>query len=212
MCSTRYVPWISWFSVSAPNTCLLVWPRRDRPMNTFTKILSDSHRPCMDPDCLKLGTSLRCLFQFQMHHLELQLTKARWSPSDLVVKTDYLFSLRSEKRVQYCFRWLRPRRSWMQPTIFCLQSNHDIWPAQPMRSPLLQLTWRQKNAEWGSRRFFKPSNQTVHNSGHPTLVSGLWYYSEKWLHHCCNQESMKPTWLEGVGNIIYVEGQGESAL
>ena len=130
---------------------------------------------------------------------------------------EYLLSPRSEKQVRYWFMWLRNGRSWLarnQP-FSVRKRTHDVWPAQPMKSPLLQLAWMKK-MQWGSKWFFKPSNQTVHDSGHPTLACGLRNSSEKRLHHRRNQgraqESIRPTRLEGVGNIIYVQGRGEPAL
>ena len=38
----------------------------------FPRSVSDSHRPCMDPDCSKSVMSLGGHFQFQMRHLEPQ--------------------------------------------------------------------------------------------------------------------------------------------
>ena len=76
-----------------------------------------------------------------------------------------------------------------------------------MKSPLLWLTWRLQPELAGD--FFKPSNQTVHGYGHPTLAyNGL---------PCCRNQgraykSMWPTRLERVRNIIDVHGRGESSF
>ena len=41
-------------------------------MDAFSKTVSDSHRPCMDPDCSNSVMSLWGLFKFQMRHFEPQ--------------------------------------------------------------------------------------------------------------------------------------------